>query len=47
MATGLNMAFVNGILPIMAISVFIMRVKGLIATIRKPAAEFKKQEKEM
>ena len=46
-ATGLNMAFVNGILPIMAISVFIMRVKGLIATIRKPAAEFKKQEKEM
>jgi TRAP-type C4-dicarboxylate transport system permease small subunit len=39
-ATGLNMAFVNGTLPLMAITVIIMRIPGLIRTIRKPAAQF-------
>jgi TRAP-type C4-dicarboxylate transport system permease small subunit len=39
-ATGLNMAFVNGTLPVMAIAVIIMRVRTLIATIGKPACEF-------
>ncbi len=45
-ATGINMAFVNGILPIMAVTVILMRLKGLIVTIRKPASEFTKQVKE-
>lgn len=40
-ATGLNMAFVNGTLPVMAVTVFIMHVRELMQTIRKPASEFK------
>lgn len=40
-ATGLNMAFVNGTLPVMAIVVIIMHSRDLWLTIRKPAAEFK------
>jgi len=39
-ATGLNMAFVNGTLPCMAIVVFIMRSRELWLTVRKPASEF-------
>ena len=43
-ATGLNMAFVNGTLPVMAIVVFVMHCRELWLTIRKPAAEFKVTE---
>ena len=46
-ATGLNMIFVNGTLPLMAIAVFIIRSKELLATIRKPASEFKAKAKEV
>ena len=46
-ATGLNMAFVNGTLPLMAISVIIMRGYGLIKTIKKPASQFLRKPKEM
>ena len=40
-ATGLNMAFVNGTLPVMAIVVFFLHGRELWRTIRKPASEFK------
>jgi len=40
-ATGLNMAFVNGTLPLMAVAVFVMHSRDLIKTIRRPASEFK------
>ena len=39
-ATGLNMAFVNGTLPLMAIVVILMRLRELVLTIKKPASEF-------
>jgi TRAP-type C4-dicarboxylate transport system permease small subunit len=44
-ATGLNMAFVNGTLPLMAIVVFYMRGRELLATIKKPASQFKANAK--
>jgi TRAP-type C4-dicarboxylate transport system permease small subunit len=40
-ATNMNMAFVNGTLPFMALVVFYIRFRELLATIRKPAAEFR------
>ena len=43
-ATNLNMAFVNGTLPFMAIIVFAMHSRELWLTIRKPASEFKVTE---
>ena len=46
-ATGLNMTFVNGTLPLMAIAVFFIRGRELLATINRPAAEFKRKEKEI
>ena len=46
-ATGLNMTFVNGTLPLMAIAVFFIRGRELLATIKRPAAEFKRKEKEI
>lgn len=46
-ATGLNMTFVNGTLPLMAIAVFLIRGRELLATIRRPAVEFKAKEKEI
>ena len=46
-ATGLNMAFVNGTLPLMAFVVFYMRGRELLATIRKPAAQFVANGKEI
>lgn len=45
-ATGLNMAFVNGTLPLMAITVIIMRGYELIKTIKKPASQFIARPKE-
>lgn len=46
-ATGLNMIFVNGTLPLMAIVVFGIRSRELLATIKKPAAAFKAKAKEL
>ena len=43
-ATNLNMAFVNGTLPFMAVVVFIMRSRELWQTVRKPASEFNTTE---
>ena len=45
-ATGLNMAFVNGTLPVMAIAVIVFRVRELLHTIRRPASAFLKKPKE-
>lgn len=45
-ATNLNMTFVNGTLPLMAMAVFVIRFRELVITIRKPAAEFKAKGKE-
>lgn len=45
-ATGLNMAFVNGTLPVMAIAVIIIRLRELVKTIKTPATEFKRKPKE-
>lgn len=39
-ATGINMIFVNGTLPLMAIVVFFFYVREILATIKKPASEF-------
>lgn len=39
-ATGVNMAFINGTLPIMAIAAIIIRGKDFIQLLRKPASEF-------
>ena len=39
-ATGLNMAFVNGTLPLMAIAVIVIRARELLRTIRRPASSF-------
>jgi TRAP-type transport system small permease protein len=44
-ATGLNMAFVNGTLPLMAAVVFVIRARDLVRTIKRPASEFKAKEK--
>ena len=46
-ATGLNMAFVNGTLPVMAFVVFLKRSQELLATIKKPASEFVVKAKEI
>ena len=46
-ATGINMTFVNGTLPLMAVVVFIIRVRELIATIRRPASAFLAKPKEL
>ena len=46
-ATGINMTFVNGTLPLMAVVVFIIRIRELVATIRRPASAFFAKPKEM
>ncbi|GHU04759.1 hypothetical protein FACS1894158_05710 [Betaproteobacteria bacterium] len=45
-ATGVNMAFVNGALPVMAFAVIVIRLGELWQTIKRPAAEFKRKPKE-
>ena len=45
-ATDLNMTFVNGTLPVMAVAVFLIRARELLVTIKKPASEFKAKAKE-
>lgn len=45
-ATGLNMAFVNGTLPVMALAVIVIRGRELLITLRKPACEFVRIPKE-
>lgn len=44
-ATNLNMAFVNGTLPLMAFVVILMRGRELFLTFKKPASEFKPNPK--
>ena len=39
-ATGVNMALINGILPIMAAAAIIIKVRDLVRLIRKPANAF-------
>ena len=46
-ATGLNMAFVNGTLPVMAIAVIIMRLRELVRTVQRPASQFVAKPKEI
>ncbi len=45
-ATGVNMTFVNGTLPLMAVSVFIIRLRELVATVKRPASAFLAKVKE-
>jgi TRAP-type C4-dicarboxylate transport system permease small subunit len=45
-ATGVNMAFVNGALPVMAFAALVIRLREFWRTIRKPASEFLKKPKE-
>jgi TRAP-type C4-dicarboxylate transport system permease small subunit len=45
-ATGVNMALITGALPIMAISVIVIRLIEFVKTIRKPASQFLKKSKE-
>lgn len=45
-ATGLNMAFINGTLPVMAFAVIIIRGRELLRTLKKPAADFQRIPKE-
>ena len=45
-ATGINMTFVNGTLPLMAIVVFIIRLRELVATFKRPASSFHAKRKE-
>ena len=41
-ATNVNMAFINGTLPIMALVGMIVEVRSLVALIRRPASTFQK-----
>ena len=45
-ATGINMTFVNGTLPLMAIVVFIIRLRELVVTFKRPASSFHAKRKE-
>jgi TRAP-type C4-dicarboxylate transport system permease small subunit len=42
-ATGINMAFVNGTLPVMAFAVVIIRLREFVQTLMRPASEFLKK----
>lgn len=44
-ATNVNMAFINGTLPIMALAALIMQARDLITTLRKPASAFVPEDK--
>ena len=46
-ATGLNMTFVNGTLPLMAVVVFFIRGREFLATVKKPASAFTPKAKEL
>ena len=46
-ATDLNMALVNGTLPLMAASALFIQLRDLIALLRKPAAEFVREPEEL
>lgn len=46
-ATGLNMAFVNGTLPVMAFAVIIIHDRELLQTLQKPASAFVRLPKEL
>ena len=40
MATNVNMALINGTLPIMAFVAFIIHARDFIRLVRRPAADF-------
>ncbi len=44
-ATGVNMAFVNGTLPIMAAAALVIRGRDFVRLLRKPVSDFTKPEK--
>jgi len=39
-ATGVNMALINGVLPVMAAVSFLVKIRELVRLVRKPAGEF-------
>lgn len=41
-ATGVNMAFIYGVLPIMAAAAIVIKIRDLLLLLKKPASEFKK-----
>ena len=41
-ATNVNMAFINGTLPIMALVGFIVELRSLASLVRRPASTFQK-----
>ncbi|MBQ9405583.1 MAG: TRAP transporter small permease [Desulfovibrio sp.] len=41
-ATGVNMAFINGTLPIMALAAIVVEIRSLLALLNKPASSFQK-----
>ena len=43
-ATGVNMAFINGTLPIMAGAAIVIKLRDLLILFKKPAAEFKNSD---
>lgn len=45
-ATGVNMAFINGTLPIMALAAIVIRGRDFIRLLRTPASEFVKPDKD-
>jgi TRAP-type C4-dicarboxylate transport system permease small subunit len=45
-ATGVNMAFINGALPVMAFAAIVIRLRELWLTLGKPSSEFLKKERE-
>lgn len=45
-ATNVNMAFINGTLPVMAFAALVIHLRDFVRLLRTPACEFKKQSKE-
>ncbi|MBO4300575.1 MAG: TRAP transporter small permease [Desulfovibrio sp.] len=41
-ATGVNMAFINGTLPIMALAAIVVELRSLLSILNKPASSFQK-----
>lgn len=41
-ATNVNMAFINGTLPIMALVGFVVELRSLVSLVRRPASTFQK-----
>ena len=41
-ATNVNMAFINGTLPVMALVGFVVELRSLVSLVRRPASTFQK-----